>query len=88
MQGKISKISSDRKVLTVDLFDGYPGPEGATNNKIEIYNSKTNELKTSTYYGVRFAKTGSRQLSVTKQFAGDSNFEQVGDIAVVASTNL
>lgn len=86
-QGRITQVSRDKRILTIDLMQGYPDSDRATKDKLEVYSIKTGELVTNTYYNVHFSENGPRQVIATKpkNYRPENALEQVGDIAVITS---
>ena len=85
-QGQIVEMSVDKKSLTVDLIDGYSTT--LTGDKVEIFDSITGELSTSTYYGVTYVvdKTERRAvLTKPSNYQLVNSHEKVGDIVVIGS---
>lgn len=86
-QGRIVEMSDDKRTLRIALMDGYADSSTVTGDKLEIFDSDSAELVTSTYYGIRYEAKGARQLIITKppNNRPGSSQEKVGDIAVLAS---
>jgi hypothetical protein len=83
-QGTITSISADKRTYTIDLHDGYPRSTDLESGKIEMFDSATDELVTSTYYGVTMTKPSLNRIVVTRPSWYDSIArEKVGDYAVV-----
>ena len=85
-QGTITAMSSDRRTLTIDLHDGYPRANNNdfTSDKIEIFGKDTDELATTTYYGITTtAESASRFKVVRPSWYDPVSQEQVGDYAVL-----
>lgn len=85
-QGEIVALSSDKKMLTIDLIDGYSTI--LNGDKVEIYDPETGELSTSTYYGATYTvDTQPRRVILTKpsNFNLATSHEEVGDIVVIGS---
>ena len=84
-QGRITLLSPDKSILEFKLDDNYPDN---LVQRIEIFDSKTNNLKRSTYYGgwTKFEKIADRTYRVTKgakyKYNPDVDKEEVGDILV------
>ena len=85
-QGEIVAISGDKKILTVDLIDGYPNRLKSATDKIEIFDPVSGELVTPTYYGATSVlNTSTRRVTVTKTSGNSNHWEEVGDIVVFDS---
>ncbi|MCX6327019.1 MAG: right-handed parallel beta-helix repeat-containing protein [Bacteroidia bacterium] len=85
-QGKIVAMSSDKNTLTIDLIYGYSTT--LIGDKVEIYDSNTGELSTSTYYGVSYTvntQTGRVILTKPSNYTLANSYEEVGDIVVIGS---
>jgi hypothetical protein len=85
-QGTIVAMSSDKRKLTVDIAEGYSTK--LRNEKLEIFDAKTAELVTRTYYGVTYeVDEAKRRVIFTKkpQTPIDYSFEKIGDIIVFDS---
>jgi hypothetical protein len=85
-QGEIVALSSDKKILTIDLIDGYSAI--LNGDKVEIYDPETGELSTTTYYGATYSvNTQTRRVILTKpsNYNLGTSHEEVGDIVVIGS---
>ena len=87
-QGQIVEMSADKRILTADFIGGYSTI--VKGNKLEIYDSITGELSTTTYYGVTYQiDTEKRQIILTKpsNYQLANSHEEIGDIVVLGSQN-
>lgn len=86
-QGRITEMSEDKRTMHIQLMDGYPGSGSLKGDKLEIFDSITEELVTNTYYGVKFETDGPRAIIVVKpsNYRAENSHEKVGDIAVIGS---
>lgn len=83
-QGVIVGMSSDKKTLTIDIIDGYP-TSNIIGGKLEIFDSATSELTTSTYYNVTIQVDElAKRIVAVKPGVGN---EKVGDITVFESSS-
>lgn len=85
-QGQIVDMSADKRILTADIIDGYSTT--VRGDKLEIYDSITGELTTTTYYGVTYQiDTENRQIVLTKpsNYQLATSHEKIGDIVVLGS---
>ena len=85
-QGQIVDMSADKRILTADFIDGYSTT--VRGDKLEIYDSITGELTTTTYYGVTYQiDTEKRQIFLTKpsNYQLATSHEEIGDIVVLGS---
>lgn len=87
-QGRIVEMSADKRILTADFIDGYSTT--VRGDKLEIYDSITGELSTTTYYGVTFeTDIENRKIVLTKpsNYQLSNSHEKTGDIVVLGSQN-
>lgn len=87
-QGHIVEMSADKRILTADFIDGYSTT--IRGDKLEIFDSITGELSTTTYYGVTYqVDTEKRQIILTKpsNYQLSTSHEETGDIVVLGSQN-
>jgi hypothetical protein len=85
-QGTITSMSTDGRTYTIDLHDGYPRANAIDFNydKLEIFDKDTDELKTTTYYGVTVTYQSPTRFTVVRPSWYDSRaMEKVGDYAVL-----
>jgi len=83
-QGVISKLGPDKSYIEFKLDDNYPDN---LIERIEIFDSKTHNLKRPTYYGWdKFEKIGNRHYRIGKgkgyKYSPDVDMEEIGDILV------
>jgi len=84
-EGKIVALGPEKSWLEFELFDGYP--DDALEERIEIFNQVTRELRRASYYGWgAFERTGQRRYRVSKganyHYRPQADTEQVGDFLV------
>ncbi len=89
-QGVIKAISEDKLTHTIELMDGYPDVTKATEQKYEVYDSKTKELKCSTYFSCKIGEVFENENKLTivkpKHYLNSLNQnEEVGDFVVMAT---
>jgi hypothetical protein len=83
-QGRITALAPDKSWFEFKLFDGYPEK---LEQRIEIFDARTNSLKRGTYYGWKpIESLGQRHYKAAKadnyKFNPDEDKEEVGDIVV------
>jgi hypothetical protein len=85
-QGRICRLSEDKRVHEIELFDGYPPADKVDGSKYEIFRPDTRTLRCPDYsYDVE--KVDARHLRVVKRRSAASDLEQVGDIVVIGVTD-
>ena len=85
-QGRIVRLSADKKVHEIELFDGYPSADKVDGSKYEIFRPDTRTLRCPDYsYTVE--KIDARHLRVLKNRGSAKDLEQVGDIIVIGTTD-
>lgn len=85
-QGQIIELSEDKRTITANLIDGYSTI--VKGSKLEIYDSLTGELSTTTYYGITYqVDVENRKIVVTKpsNYQLANSHEKIGDILVLDS---
>ena len=85
-QGRITSLSSDKRVHEVTLFDGYPRAQAARNEKYEIFRPDTRQLRRETPHIESIEVIDDAGLRLTKAGGGPGDAEQVGDIVVIAAS--
>lgn len=83
-QGRITALAPDKSWFEFKLFDGYPEK---LEQRIEIFDARTNSLKRGTYYGWKpIESLGQRHYKAAKadnyKYNPDEDKEEVGDIVV------
>ncbi len=86
-QGRITRISPDRRTHEIELFEGYPEAENAIPLKYEVYHPKTRTLRHQDYPLETLEALGPRRLLVTKKRTSANDPEEVGDIIVISSAH-
>ncbi len=84
-QGKIVKLSDDKKVHEIELFEGYPPAEQARPFKYEIFRPDTRTLRCEDHYPQRVEVVDPRRIRVHCGGGSARDPEQVGDLAVIGS---
>lgn len=87
-QARIVEMSSDKNTLTADFIEGYSTT--IRGDKLEIFDSETGELSTTTYYGTTYQiDHQQRKIVITKRsnYNVANSHEEIGDIAVFGSQN-
>ncbi len=84
-QGRIVKISEDKTVHDIELFDGYPRADEVDDFKYEIFRADTRTLRFGSYYEFRVEKLAPQRIRVTR--TGRYQGEQVGDIIAIGATH-
>lgn len=83
-QGRIVAMAPDKSWLEFALFDGYP--ENRLEERIEIYDPATTELRRETVFGWALTKVGERRYRAAKpgnyRYRPETDTEQIGDILV------
>jgi len=82
-QGRIAKLSEDKTVHDIELFDGYPESDEVDDFKYEIFRADTRTLRFGSYYEFRVEKLAPQQIRVTR--TGRYEGEQVGDIIAIGT---
>lgn len=88
-QGRITALAPDKKWIEFEIFQGYPEKPGA---HLEIFDGKSETLKTSTHYGWNSLENlGGRRYRISKgssySFDAKKDFEEVGDIVIADSSD-
>ncbi len=92
-QGKIVKISDDKTVTEVEIFDGYPDSKEVeiTPDKYEIFNPQTRRLRTWDSYSNKINVLSDKRFEVIRPYSNAlvrRAIEQVGDHVVTAVRNI
>ena len=82
-QGRITQLSSDKTVHTIELSDGYPTANLINGNKYEIFRPDTRTLRFGSYYSYSYTVQDSKNIKVTR--SGSWQGEQVGDIIAISA---
>lgn len=85
-QGRIVRISEDKKVHEIELFDGYPPSDKVDGSKYEIFRPDTRTLRCPDY-GYTVEKEDAKHLRIVKSRSSAQDLEQVGDIIVIGTTD-
>ena len=84
-QGRIIRLSPDKKVHDIELFDGYGRADTARDFKYEIFAADTRLLRTHTY-GEKLTVIDPAHLRLVKDGGSSANdLEQVGDIIAIGA---
>lgn len=84
-QGRIVKLSDDKKIHEIELFDGYPPAEMARNFKYEIFSAETRTLATDDHYPQKIEVIDSKHLRVINHRGSAKDPEKVGDLIVIGA---
>jgi len=85
-QGRIVRMSDDKTVHEIELFEGYPSAEKVDGSKYEIFRPDTRTLRCPDYsYSVE--KADARHLRIIKSRGSATDLEQVGDLIVIGTTD-
>ncbi|MDR3709636.1 MAG: right-handed parallel beta-helix repeat-containing protein [Capsulimonadaceae bacterium] len=84
-QGHITAVSSDKKLIDVEIFAGYPPAEQASNFKIEIFAPDTRTLRMEELTTPMPEVIDASHLRITNSHARTTDPEQVGDIIAIGS---
>ncbi len=84
-QGRIVKLSEDKKVHEVELFDGYPPAEAARNFKYEIFKPDTRTLRCEDHYPERVEVVDPKRLRIVNRGGSARDPEQAGDLIVIGA---
>jgi len=84
-QGRIVKLSEDKKVHEVELFEGYPGAEAARNFKYEIFKPDTRTLRCEDHYPKKVEVIDSKHIRIVNAGGSAKDAEQVGDIIAIGA---
>lgn len=92
-QGKIVKISDDKTVTEVEIFNGYPdaGEVEISPDKYEIFNPQTRRLRTWDSYSNKINVLSDKKFEVIRPYSRAlvrRAVEQVGDHVVTAVSNI
>jgi len=84
-QGKIVALGPEKRWIEFELFAGYP--DGQLDERIEIFDPATRELRRASYYGWgKFERTGPRRYRISKgpnyRYRQQVDIEQIGDLLV------
>jgi hypothetical protein len=85
-QGRIVRLSEDKKVHEVELFDGYPAADKVDGSKYEIFRPDTRTLRCPDY-SYTAEKVDAKHLRIVKRRSSVHDLEQVGDIVVIGATD-
>lgn len=84
-QGKIVKLSDDKKIHEIELFDGYPPAEMARNFKYEIFSAETRTLATYDHYPQKVEVIDAKHIRVINGQGSAKEPEKVGDLIVIGA---
>jgi hypothetical protein len=84
-QGRIVKLSEDKKIHEVELFDGYPGADAARNFKYEIFKPDTRTLRCDDHYPKKVEVMDPRHIRIVNASGSAKDAEQVGDIIAIGA---
>jgi hypothetical protein len=84
-QGRIVKLSEDKKIHEIELFDGYPSAEAARNFKYEIFRPDTRTLRSEDHYPQKVEVVDPKHLRIISGGGSARDPEQVGDLVVIGA---
>ena len=85
-QGRIVKLSEDKKVHEIELFDGYPTAQSAIPFKYEIFRPDTRTLRCPDHDVRRLDAIDPKHIRIATNDGSAKDVEQVGDLVVVGAT--
>jgi len=85
-QGRIVRMSEDKRVHEIELFDGYPAADKVDGSKYEIFRPDTRTLRCPDY-SYEVEKVDAKRLRIVKVRGSAQDVEQVGDIVVIGTTD-
>ena len=85
-QGRIIKLSADKKIHDIELFAGYPDGTTIVATKYEIFRPDTRTLRCHDY-GYTAEKIDAQHIRIVKGHSHADDLEQEGDLIVIASSN-
>lgn len=83
-QGRIVKLSPDKRIHEIELFEGYPTADTVRSFKYEIFQPDTRTLRCEDHNIQNIEKLDARHLRITANGRAEDP-EQVGDIIVIGS---
>ncbi len=86
-QGRIVKLSNDKRIHEIDVLDGYPDARSARTKKYQIFRGDDNTLRWVDYYEPKVEALSSKRLRVTKTQRDPSPEEEVGDWVVIEASS-
>ena len=84
-QGRITAISPDQQVYTVELFAGYPDAASVRNFKYEVFRPDTRTLRCEDRNVSKIETVDARHLRLTCPGRHDVHPEQVDDLIVIGA---
>ncbi|MCY3021314.1 MAG: right-handed parallel beta-helix repeat-containing protein [Planctomycetota bacterium] len=84
-QGRIVKLSDDRKIHEVELFEGYPPAEMARTFKYEIFKPDTRTLRCEDHYPKKVEVIDPRHIRIINAGGSAKDAEQAGDLIVIGA---
>ncbi|MEN1680540.1 MAG: right-handed parallel beta-helix repeat-containing protein [Planctomycetota bacterium] len=85
-QGRIVKLSADKRVHEIEIHDGYPDASTATTAKYQVFRGGDQSLRWVDYYNPTVEALTPKRLRVTKTTRDPTSDEAVGDLIVVSSS--
>jgi hypothetical protein len=82
-QGKIVKLSADKRVHEVELFAGYPAAKTAYNFKYQIFRPDGSKLRSVDYYDLQIEALSETRIRITKTSSDTQPLEKKGDLVVI-----
>jgi len=84
-QGRITRLSADKRVHEIELFEGYPSAASARPQKYEIFRPDSRTLRCDDRYPAKVEAIDGRHLRITLPGGKASNPERVGDLIVIGA---
>jgi hypothetical protein len=78
-------MSDDKRVHTIELFEGYPAADKVRDFKYEIFRGDTRTLRFGSYHDFKHKKLGPKMIEVTR--GGRYRGEEVGDIIAIGTAD-
>ena len=86
-QGRIVKMSDDKCVHEIELFDGYPDADKVQDFKYEIFCGDSRVLRYGSYFEFESKKLDPKRIEVTRKDGPGYMGEKVGDIIAIGVTD-
>jgi len=84
-QGRIVKLSEDKKVHEIELFEGYPPAGEVRNFKYEIFRPDTRTLRCEDHYPEKVEVVDPRHIRVVNRGGSARDPEEAGDLVVIGA---
>ena len=86
-QGRIVKLSPDKRTHEIEILDGYPEAQTATTKKYQIYRNDDLTLRWVDYFNPKVESLSKTRLRVTKTQQASMPPEEIGDWVVIGSSS-